>query len=103
MATLADELLNDFDDSGSDNEEHENGPQEGNEERNGGGDRVGDESDESMHDEFGDLGVTVDDGDDAAETQRKVEKMKLGGIRDVRSVANLMKTLDPILEVSLFL
>jgi hypothetical protein len=43
---------------------------------------------------------TTDDVEDDEETKAKVEKMKLGGVDDVRSVAVLMKKLDPILEVS---
>lgn len=33
------------------------------------------------------------------ETKAKVEKMQLADTRDVRTVAGLMKTLDPVLEV----
>ncbi|KFY08856.1 hypothetical protein V491_08403 [Pseudogymnoascus sp. VKM F-3775] len=38
--------------------------------------------------------------DDEEVTKAKVEKMQLGGVDDVRSVAGLMKTLEPVLEVS---
>ena len=44
-----------------------------------------------------DSGIDVEDEE---ETKAKVEKMELGGVDDVRSVAKLMKTLEPVLEVS---
>ena len=40
------------------------------------------------------------DVEDEEEAKAKVEKMQLGGVDDVRSVAGLMKTLEPVLEVS---
>lgn len=41
--------------------------------------------------------------DDDEETRKgKVEKMKLGDVEDVRSVAKLMKVLEPVLEVCFF-
>jgi hypothetical protein len=43
---------------------------------------------------------TVKDVEDEEETKAKVEKMQLGGVDDVRSVAGLMKSLEPVLEVS---
>ena len=42
----------------------------------------------------------IDTLDDEEATKAKVEKMQLGGVDDVRSVAGLMKTLEPVLEVS---
>lgn len=111
MATLADELLNDFEDSGSEvgGEDQQNGilqdgaspppvngtaPEssmvlDGDEE-----DAAEDEDDETSK---GDLHAAVEDEEDA---KAKVEKMQLGSVSDVRSVAGLMKTLEPILEVS---
>ena len=111
MATLADELLNDFEDSGSEaeGEDQQNGilqdgaspppvngtapgssmVLDGDEE-----DAAEDEDDESLR---GDLAAAVEDEEDA---KAKVEKMQLGSVSDVRSVAGLMKTLEPILEVS---
>lgn len=38
--------------------------------------------------------------EDEAEAKAKIEKMNLGAVRDVRTVAGLMKTLKPVLEVS---
>lgn len=109
MATLADELLNDFEDTDSEagDEPQDDGfsnglvrAQDGGGQANGdvsmtGGDDVEDE-DEDMDD--GD--VKIDATEDPEETKAKVEKMQLGGVRDVRSVARLMKTLEPVLEVS---
>jgi U4/U6 small nuclear ribonucleoprotein PRP31 len=42
----------------------------------------------------------VTEAEDELEAKARVEKMQLGGISDVRSVAGLMKTLKPVLEVS---
>jgi U4/U6 small nuclear ribonucleoprotein PRP31 len=44
--------------------------------------------------------ASTDAVDDEEDTKAKVEKMRLGTVRDVRSVAGLMKTLQPVLEVS---
>lgn len=105
MATLADELLNDFEDTDDEagDDQHEDGfsngllPQ-GDGEKN---------SDVKMKDDDEDADEEMDDGDnkidtteDPEETKAKVEKMHLGAVRDVRSVARLMKTLEPVLEVS---
>jgi U4/U6 small nuclear ribonucleoprotein PRP31 len=40
------------------------------------------------------------DVEDEDEAKARVEKMQLGGVDDVRSVASLMKTLEPVIEVS---
>lgn len=87
MSTLADELLNDFEDSGSEGEQNE----EGEEEAAQGMELDGDE--EEVDEEM----VEVEDEEEA---KTKVEKMQLGHVNDVRSVAGLMKTLEPVLEVS---
>jgi U4/U6 small nuclear ribonucleoprotein PRP31 len=42
------------------------------------------------------------DDDDEEARKAKVEKMQLGGVDDVRSVAGLMKVLEPVLEVCVF-
>lgn len=39
------------------------------------------------------------DDDDEEARKAKVEKMRLGGVDDIRSVAGLMKVLEPVLEV----
>ena len=113
MATLADELLNDFEDSGSEGEldrqddkgQNESSPPPtaaGNNAQNGSIMLDGDEEE----DEDEEMTATrapkdaVNDADDEEEAKAKVEKMRLGGVNDVRNVANLMKTLEPVLEVS---
>lgn len=113
MSTLADELLNDFEDSGSEGqEEHQDGflresatpPIADSATRESStmildGDE--DEDDEQGRLQNGDL--KLEDADDEEEAKAKVEKMQLGGVSDVRTVASLMKTLEPVLEVSLSL
>lgn len=122
MSTLADDLLNDFADSGSEGEgEQQNGllqheatpPASGivnghsrkstSRDQNGGmeldddEEEVGDEDEEMMNADA----LKVDDVADEEEAKAKVEKLQLGGVNDVRSVAGLMKTLEPVLEVGL--
>lgn len=120
MATLADELLNDFEDSGDENEEQQQDELAADDgapsqpEPNPSAvrfptDDVGMELDgdeeEVEDDEELMNGATKSDGRDAPEdeeeTKTRVEKMQLGGVSDVRSVAGLMKTLEPVLEVSI--
>jgi U4/U6 small nuclear ribonucleoprotein PRP31 len=111
MTTLADELLQDFEDSGSEGDEQQNGglfPD--NEEAkltdlnshatNGGMELDGDEEDVEDDEEMAGVNDTVKDVEDEEETKAKIEKMQLGGVDDVRSVAGLMKSLEPVLEVS---
>ncbi|EGE00422.1 pre-mRNA splicing factor [Trichophyton tonsurans CBS 112818] len=85
MATLADELMNDFEDSGSE----------------GGLDdaqlKDQDDRDEDIRDASM-LPDSIDEADDNEEGQEKIEKTQLKGVSDVRSVARLMETLRPILE-----
>ncbi|KAL8770116.1 MAG: hypothetical protein Q9209_004154 [Squamulea sp. 1 TL-2023] len=113
MATLADELLNDFEDSGSEEEEEKRdgfveasapsptgAPSDGQKEPSSmilDGDEE-DEVDGEDKSKSGDL--RLEDADDEEEAKAKVEKMQLGGVSDVRTVAGLMKTLEPVLEVS---
>jgi U4/U6 small nuclear ribonucleoprotein PRP31 len=115
MSTLADELLQDFEDSGSEGEEQQNDGlfSDDTETKNGLNGHatsisgaIGNmelDGDEEEVDEDADMaGVndTAVDVEDEEETKAKVEKMELGGVDDVRSVAKLMKTLEPVLEVS---
>jgi U4/U6 small nuclear ribonucleoprotein PRP31 len=122
MSTLADELLQDFEDSGSDREEnssHEflNGDEGTSNQTPVGGRRRKSHSDDQNggmeldddESEVGDVdvdmlvggnGEALENGDDEEEAKAKIEKMQLGGVDDVRSVAGLMKTLEPVLEVS---
>ncbi|KXH29699.1 Prp31 C terminal domain-containing protein [Colletotrichum nymphaeae SA-01] len=111
MATLADELLNDFEDSGSEAEETQqdndplgldHAPEASGRKASGGMDLDDDQSEPEDQDE--EMGGTpkgaVDPVEDAEDTKAKVEKMQLGGVNDVRSVASLMSSLEPVLEVS---
>ena len=116
MATLADELLNDFEDSGSEDGNRQNDffGDDDQEQPNGhtlntdisdvqaemeldGDEEEMDEAEEELAAQNG--ARHLDDVPDEEETKAKVEKMKLGGVGDVRSVAVLMKTLQPVLEV----
>ncbi len=120
MSTLADELLQDFEDSGSEGEGEKETEQnaglfaDGNIAKNGlngnaTAGTIGDmelDGDEEAIVEDEEMGGVNDSGidvEDEEETKAKVEKMELGGVDDVRSVARLMKTLEPVLEVSTFL
>lgn len=121
MATLADELLNDFEESGSEGEDdraedfplHDdvlappaangvsqkaaaNGIETGMELDD---DEEEVDEDEEMMNGAATAGKAAE-AEDEEETKARVEKMQLGGVNDVRSVAGLMKTLQPVLEVS---
>lgn len=126
MSTLADELLQDFEDSGSENGdvrdnaglELDDGPALSNgHPRDGGGDMMldGDEEDdndgndddrEEEPDEDENMGgVGVDDGivnamEDEEAAKARVEKMHLGHVKDVRKVTSVMDRLEPLLKVS---
>jgi U4/U6 small nuclear ribonucleoprotein PRP31 len=108
MSTLADELLNDFEDSGDENEDRglqdddqANGTNGHSYDHDNVGSPVGAENDETMEDVEEDEDVAREDMmEDEDETKAKVEKMHLGAVRDVRSVAGLMKILQPVLDVS---
>lgn len=120
MSTLADELLNDFEDSGSEGEaERRNGflydepssspPSAARQSSTLNGSTEGilmdvdEEEDDDEDMELGNGGSRVTDSvepaDNEEEAKAKVEKMHLGGVSDVRNVAGLMKTLEPVLEV----
>lgn len=117
MATLADELLNDFEDTGSEGGDDRNGFEDS-EDQNGiaqdglrrsasktpgmeldGDDEVMSDAEEEVEARKA-AQLDLDDAADEEETKARVEKMKLGGVNDVRSVAGLMKQLQPVLEVS---
>jgi U4/U6 small nuclear ribonucleoprotein PRP31 len=107
MSTLADELLNDFEDSGSEGEPESGDlfPEaEGHAPTiNGNGGTMeldGDEEDVEEDEDMTGTGNEIDVMDNEEVTKAKVEKMQLGGVEDVRSVAGLMTTLEPVLEVS---
>lgn len=119
MSTLADELLQDFEDSGSEGEEQQDGslfPDEDESKAGLNGHAVaakgthglsmeldGDEEEVDEDEEMAGMNNTaVDKVEDEEEAKARVERMQLKGVDDVRSVAGLMKTLEPILEVSFF-
>ena len=109
MSTLADELLNDFEeDNGSEDDgDHQNELVQGSasppgpngHQRINGSMIVDDEEDEAEDEEMINGSNGMEDAQDEEETKAKVEKMQLGGVSDVRNVAGLMKTLEPVLEV----
>ncbi|KAI9051022.1 hypothetical protein LZ554_005130 [Drepanopeziza brunnea f. sp. 'monogermtubi'] len=111
MSTLADELLQDFEDSGSEGEGQNEGLFPDNEDTKNGlnghathaganGSMELDGDEEEVDEDEDMIGVANDglDVEDEEETKAKVEKMEMGGVDDVRSVARLMKTLEPVLE-----
>lgn len=119
MTTVAEELFNDFEDGGSeqgDDEQQNDGlfADQGYTEdavangcATGGNADVGMElEDDEEAPEDADLAggvpshLKMDDAEDEEETKARVEKMQLGGVSDVRSVAGLMKQLQPVMEVS---
>jgi U4/U6 small nuclear ribonucleoprotein PRP31 len=113
MSTLADELLQDFEGSGSEagGDEHDDGlfGEAGLSTGTlGNGDTAMEEVQDGEDEEDDDAnamegldGTAASSTDDAADAKAKIEKMQLGSVRDVRIVAGLMKTLTPVLEVSL--
>jgi U4/U6 small nuclear ribonucleoprotein PRP31 len=117
MSTLADELLQDFEDSGSEGEEQQNGSLFQDEDESKAGlnghalavkgnnsgsmELDGDEEEVEEDEEMAGMNDTaVDKVEDEEEAKARVERMQLKGVDDVRSVAGLMKTLEPVLEVS---
>ncbi|CAI0648068.1 unnamed protein product [Colletotrichum noveboracense] len=112
MATLAEELFNDFADSGSEADETQQdgndalgldlAPQTVNHSSSNDMDLDADDSEADADDDVmaGVSKGTVDTVEDAEDAKSKVEKMQLGGVNDVRSVASLMQTLEPVIEVS---
>lgn len=120
MTTVAEDLLNDFeDDENEDEEQHDelfgdNGYGDDMDSKVGlsaavdgkTGPADGDYLDGDEEAEDGDLSggagptVKMEDQEDEEETKARVEKMQLASVGDVRSVARLMKELDPVMEVS---
>ncbi|EPS44002.1 hypothetical protein H072_2022 [Dactylellina haptotyla CBS 200.50] len=107
--SLADELLADFDDPSDGEDEKETDSLNAAldlyaDKRNGSSStRIGmeldgdEESDED--EEMGEAGTGVNnDGEDSAQAKARIEKMQLGKVDDVRTVAKLMKVLEPVLE-----
>ncbi|KAI0111556.1 pre-mRNA splicing factor [Daldinia grandis] len=108
MSTLAEELLQDFEDSGSENGEEQNdtgldldGPAIGPPASHDNSDMVldGDEEEPDEDEEMGGVSVgAVEPVEDEEATKAKVEKMQLGGVKDIRKVTTVMDRLDPLLK-----
>lgn len=106
MSTVHEDLLNDFGSSGDEADDGEDTGLQLNDKPDAHGDGA-DSMDVDGPDGEGDKDGGDDDashhnnnaGDDEA-AMEKIEKMQLGNVKDVRSVAGLMQTLEPILEVS---
>lgn len=109
MSTLVDELLQDFEDSGSEQGD------ERNEDDFLGGDVLKADKDAQGEDDMDLDGGAVGSEDeemggvpsgskqapeDPEEAKARIEKMQLKGVNDVSSVARLMKSLEPVLQVS---
>ncbi|KAK3995428.1 hypothetical protein QBC44DRAFT_25818 [Cladorrhinum sp. PSN332] len=103
MATLADELLDDFggsgDEAGDDllDDDFFTGAGLSDGMQTNGDTAMEELRDEDDEDEDADM-ADGDAEDDPEEVKTKIEKMHLGGVRDVRAVAGLMKQLTPVLE-----
>lgn len=109
MSTLVDELLQDFEDSESEQGDERNED-----------DFLGDDVLKANNDEPGEYDMDLDGGavgsddekmggvpsgskqapEDPEEARARIEKMQLKGVNDVSSVARLMKSLEPVLQVS---
>jgi U4/U6 small nuclear ribonucleoprotein PRP31 len=112
MATLADELLADLMDSGSEGEGDDQEDAYGQNDfssttgLNSEGNALVDvEMSEDDEDEEATLAAklgtnAVTEAEDGEEAKARVEKMNLADVSDVRHVASLMKTLKPVIEVS---
>ena len=121
MTTIAEDLLNDFESDDDNNEdEQQNGElfadhgysDEGlvNPTAKHAGAANGDlmelEDDEEQHDDADPDGAApshlkMEDAEDEEEAKARIEKMQLASVSDVRSVAGLMKQLEPVMEVSI--
>jgi len=112
MSTLADELLQDFEDSGSENGDVQrdanldlDGPALSDDGHAGNYDMMldGDEEEEPEIDgdeDMGGMDGIVNTVEDEETAKARVEKMQLGNVKDVRKVTSVMDRLDPLLKVS---
>ena len=117
MATLADELLNDFDDSGDEQDGDQNGYGGDDVEQHQNGNAARRDVEHGLEVDANEDAMSEDGGADEEEIARmkragseeeesdeevvkkaKVEGMQLSGVSDVRTVAGLMKTLQPVLD-----
>jgi U4/U6 small nuclear ribonucleoprotein PRP31 len=103
MSTLADELLQDFEDFGGDEETVHDDVFEGDASPVAhtlmGDMSEGEDDEDDVMEDVADDVKAVGAMDDADQAKSKVEKMKLDAVKDVRSVATLMDTLGPVLQV----
>ena len=101
MATLADELLNDFGDSGSEGDQNEFHDEEAEfkQKTNGHHNSVDVDMDTKLEDE--------DDADmkdgiaGTSDDEKDIENVSFGHVHVVRAISTMRTTLDPVLEVSL--
>ena len=110
MATLADELHNDFLDSGSEGERHEDdeGASTGSQDpptkyaRNGDLE-MGDELREADADDMddGDSDGLLGEAEEETEARLQRERKEQAAPKDMRSVATFVKSMEPVLEVSI--
>lgn len=107
MSTVHEDLLNDFGSSGDEADEGDGNDLRLNDDADANGDggdsmdvdapgRDGDKNDDD--DDAKNDGADVHDIVDDEAARDKIEKMQLGNVKDVRSVASLMQKLEPILE-----
>jgi hypothetical protein len=119
MTTIAEDLLNDFESDDENDDEQQNGElfadhgysDEGlvDPSRNLAGASNGDhmelDGDEEQHDDAdpdaaAPSHLKMEDAEDEEEAKARIEKMQLASVSDVRSVAGLMRQLEPVMEVS---
>lgn len=113
MATLADELLQDFEDSGSERGDVQSddgldgavGPSLRTDVDDDGdmqldGDEEPIEEGEDDHQMTGLDSVVAEVPEDDDDAKAAVEKMQLGAVKDVRKVSTIMDRLEPLLQVS---
>lgn len=115
MATIADELLNDFGDSSDEDEaqvdekdfsldDTADGTQSGLALPQDGSMILDDDEEAPDEDNLDGTNVPshlrIDEDETAEETKARIDKMELQNVSDVRSVAGLMRQLDPLLGVS---
>jgi U4/U6 small nuclear ribonucleoprotein PRP31 len=118
MTTIAEDLLNDFESDDDDNQDEQNGElfadhgysDEGLVDPGKltgalNGDHMELEGDEEQHDDedpdaAAPSHLKMDDAEDEEEAKARIEKMQLASVSDVRSVAGLMRQLEPVMEVS---
>lgn len=119
MTTIAEDLLNDFESDDENDDEQQNGElfadhgysDEGlvdpGSKMTGApnGDHMELEGDEEQHDDAdpdaaAPSHLKMEDAEDEEEAKARIEKMQLASVSDVRSVAGLMRQLEPVMEVS---